>query len=137
MRLHPSLPPCRQRAGTIAQWPAGWTEKTGAGNIGEQMFNQMMPTLKKMIPNASDQFWNNFAKQINSKTIINKTIPIYQKHLSQKEIDAINDFYDTPAGKKLIAAQPHISKASMEIGQAWGQKIAEDAIKQFKASRSK
>jgi len=98
--------------------------KTGAGNMSIQMMNQMIPALKKMIPDAPDTFWKDIMAEVNPDSMENMVIPIYQKHFSEKDIKAINAFYDTPAGKKFIRVQPAIMQESMAIGQQWGRQLA-------------
>jgi len=107
-------------------------EKTGAGDMGVQAMNQMLPALKKILPDASKQFWTDFMAEVSGDDLVEMTIPIYQKHLSQEDIDAINAFYDTPAGQKLIKTQPLLVQESMAAGQVWGQKIAQDVINKYK-----
>ena len=107
--------------------------KTGSGDMGIQAMNQILPALKQMIPDAPEKFWQDFMAKFNPDDLINMTIPIYQKHLTQEDLDGINAFYDTPAGKNLIQAQPHIMKESMQVGQAWGQKVAQEVISQYEA----
>lgn len=109
--------------------------KTGAGDMSMQMMNQMLPALKQMIPDAPEQFWQDIMADVNADEIINMTVPIYQKHLSQADINAINDFYDSPAGKRLIQVQPVIMRESIVMGQAWGQKLAQDVMQKYQSSK--
>jgi len=108
-------------------------ERTGAGDIGVQMMNNMITALKKMIPDAPEKFWEDVTKEIDSDQIIALIIPVYQKHLTEKDIQEINAFYNTDAGKKLIKSQPAIMQESMVLGQQWGQQIARDIINKYKA----
>jgi uncharacterized protein len=110
--------------------------KTGAGDMSKQMMNQMLPALKQMIPDAPEQFWQDIMADVNADEIINMTVPIYQKHLSQADINAINDFYDSPAGKRLIQVQPVIMQESIVMGQAWGQKLAQDVMQKYQSSKN-
>lgn len=109
--------------------------KTGSGQMGIQAMKQMLPALKKMLPNAPEKFWQDFMAEVSPNDLVNMVIPIYQKHLTQKEIEAINAFYDTPAGRKLIRVQPYIVQESMAAGQAWGQKIAQKVITKYKKQK--
>jgi len=111
--------------------------KTGAGEMGVQVMNQMLPALKQLAPSASDEFWNEFMKEVNSDDLIDQIIPIYQKHLSQSDIDDINKFFDSAAGKRFIASQPAIMQESMVAGQAWGQAIAQKVMLKAQAGQSK
>lgn len=96
---------------------------SGAGALGEMMMSQMMPALKQSIPEATEEFWQDVAAEMNFDQLITSIIPVYQQHLSEEDIQAILEFYNTPAGKKLISSQPAIMQQSMQIGQQWGQSV--------------
>lgn len=106
-------------------------QRTGAAKLGHQMMSQMMPSMKKMIPNAPEKFWKDIMTEINSDKIIDLLIPIYQKHLTQSDIKAMNAFYDTPTGKKLMKVQPAIVQESMLVGQQWGQELAQKIMARY------
>lgn len=111
--------------------------KTGAGDLGVQVVNQLTPALKQMIPNAPDSFWADMTKEINADVLIEKIIPIYQKHFTEADIKSIIKFYDTTAGKNLIASLPIIQRETMMVGQQWGQEIAKKAMAKYQASQAK
>lgn len=98
-------------------------EISGAGEMGKMMLSQMMPALKQSIPDASEEFWQDVASEMNFDQLLSSIIPVYQQHLSEEDIQAILQFYTTPAGKKLISSQPLIMQQSMQIGQQWGQSV--------------
>ena len=104
-------------------------DKTKAGEAAVQMVNQMMPSMKMMAPGAPKTFWDEIEKEFNAESFIKLVIPIYQKHLTQEDINAINAFYDTPAGKHLIEKQGVIMQESMIAGQQWGEQVAGEVIK--------
>lgn len=106
-------------------------QTTGAENMAQQMASQIIPMLKKLVPEAPDSFWDDFFKEINAEQINELVIPIYQKYLTEQDVQAINAFYQSPAGQKLIRVQPQISKESMVAGQLWGQQIAQKVIKKY------
>lgn len=107
-------------------------ETTGAANMAKQMSVQIIPMLKKLVPEAPDSFWEDFFKEINAEQINELVIPIYQKYLTEQDVQAINAFYQSPVGQKLIRVQPQISKESMVAGQLWGQQIAQKVIQKYK-----
>ena len=109
--------------------------KTGAGELGVQAMNQMLPALKNLIPDAPEAFWDDYMAGFNPEDLIEMTVPIYQKYLTEDEIQAINAFYDTPAGKKLIRVQPNIMQESMMAGQQWGQAVAKDVMDKYRAEK--
>ena len=108
-------------------------QRSGAGDMGLQVMNQLVPALKQMAPDAPEEFWQNFMAEFSADELIQLTIPVYQKHLSQDDIDALNKFYDTAAGQNMIKAQPMIMQESMIIGQAWGQGIAKKVLEKYQA----
>lgn len=112
-------------------------EVTGAGDMGVQMMNQMLPALKQMIPDAPAEFWTDVMAEVDGNQIIELVIPVYQKYLSEEDVQAINAFYNTPAGKNLIQVQPAIIQESMMLGQEWGKGIAEKVITKYKAQAEK
>jgi uncharacterized protein len=61
--------------------------------------------------------------------LLDQIAGIYALNLTIEDMKALIVFYNTPAGKKLIAAQPMIQQQSMVLGQAWGQKLAVDVQK--------
>jgi len=46
--------------------------------------------------------------------------PIYQKYLTQKELEDVLAFYESPAGKKISDVTPNITKEAVLVGQNWG-----------------
>jgi len=94
--------------------------------------NQMLPSLKVMVPDAPDNFWREFMAGVNSDDLVEMIIPIYQKYLTEKDISELNKFYSSPVGKKLIRYQPIIMQESMTVGQRWGENIAKEVLKKYK-----
>ena len=107
-------------------------DKTQAGDMGIQVMNQMLPSLKVMVPDAPDNFWREFMAGVNSDDLVEMIIPIYQKYLTEKDISELNKFYSSPVGKKLIRYQPIIMQESMTVGQRWGENIAKEVLKKYK-----
>lgn len=103
-------------------------DKTGTGEMAVQAMNQMLPMIKQMVPDAPEAFWVEFQKEMNPNELVEMIIPIYQKHFSQEDIDAVNAFYDTKAGQNFIKSQPIIMQESMIAGQAWSQGIVQKVM---------
>ena len=97
---------------------------TGAGNTGVQMLGQ----LKKMMPGVSAAFWEKFLVDVNVDELTDLIAPIYRKHLTQEDVDAMVKFYATPTGKKLITKMPLIKRESVMVSQKWGQNVAYQLI---------
>lgn len=49
--------------------------------------------------------------------IIDAMVPIYQKHLSKSDLEAVIAFYSSPVGQKLLKEQPAMMAEGMQAGQ--------------------
>jgi hypothetical protein len=107
-------------------------ELTGSAQIGAQVFNQIIGSMKSSMPNVPERFWRELTQEARTQELINLVIPIYDRHLSQGELDDIIQFYETPSGKKLVAVLPAITQESMDVGQIWGKEIVERVTKKLK-----
>ena len=102
-----------------------------ANDVGQQMLEQILPSLKAMLPEATERFWKEFQDGIDTDQLLNQLIPIYQKYLSEKDVNDIINFYLTSAGKALLEHQPSIMKESMGISQQWGENISRAIILKY------
>ncbi len=105
---------------------------TGAGQIGVQVMQQMIAAFKQNLPKVPEKFWQDFLKQANPDELVDLIVPIYDKHLSLDEVRAIIQFYETPAGKKLVSILPQVTQESMAVGQEWGRDLANKVMTQIK-----
>lgn len=101
---------------------------TGAADLGAQMMAQMLPAMKQSMPDAPEAFWTEFQAQADFSVLMQRIIPIYQKHLTEEDVEAINQFYRSEAGQRLVKVQPQIMQESMMAGQTWGQEAAQKAM---------
>lgn len=111
-------------------------QNTGAAEIGTQIFNQMLPVMKSTIPAAPESFWDEVVAEMNVEEIIDLVVPIYQRHLSQEDVDAVADFYASPAGQRFLEAQPAILQESMAVGSAWGEEITRRIMEKYQAANT-
>jgi|SRR5208282_2156620 len=49
--------------------------------------------------------------------IIDAVVPIYQKHLTKSDLEAIIAFYSSPVGQRLLKEQPAMMAEGMQAGQ--------------------
>lgn len=55
-------------------------------------------------------------------------VEVYAAQFSAEDLRGLRGFYETPLGKRLIAAQPAIATQMFQFGSAWGQRTAQGAI---------
>jgi pyruvate-formate lyase-activating enzyme len=107
-------------------------ELSGAGKVGIQVINQMMTGYKSTYSHASQQFWDDFKKEVKAEDIVNLVIPVYEKHYSEQDIEQLIIFYKSPIGQKTIAVTPLITHESMIAGQKLGTEIGKKVIEKLK-----
>ena len=110
---------------------------TGAGNLGVQAMQNMLPAMKQLVPQAPESFWTDVMKEVDSDELITLIIPIYKRHFTEEEIQDTIKFYKSPAGRKMIQALPQVMQESMAVGQQWGEKLAQRVIAKAKAQKPK
>jgi hypothetical protein len=49
--------------------------------------------------------------------------PVYDRHFSLEELQAMTAFYRTPAGQKALRVLPQLTVESMQAGQQWMQSV--------------
>ena len=98
-------------------------ELTGAAKMGKQMMDQMMTQFRRM-PGLPEGFAEKFMEAAKPEDLVELIVPIYLKHVEERDLDATLEFFRTDSGKRWLAAQPAILQESVKVGQAWGQKLA-------------
>jgi hypothetical protein len=81
-----------------------------------------------MLKNVDDQaFAARFRAEAHKDDLVSRLIPVYAKHLNEADLDAAIAFYQTPAGKHMIAAQTVLPQESMAVTQEWGADLTRRA----------
>jgi len=109
----------------------------GTTKLTQQMTTQMMAMLKQSQPGVPEELWSRFEKKLDAREVIDLVIPVYDKHFSKEDIDGLTAFYESPLGQKVVRTLPQVSQESMEIGQAWGRRKAEEVLQELQQERSK
>ncbi len=91
----------------------------------DQMFNMF----KVQYPDISEETWLELKKEFDAASmddLVERMVPIYQKHLTLEGIQGVIAFYRTPVGQKYAEKTPLITQESMQIGQQWGMEIGKE-----------
>ena len=94
------------------------------GQMMQQMFTQMRnmnrELLKKKHPEMSDadlargdRESEDLIKNFPMDEMLNDMIPIYQRHFTKSDIDALIAFYSSPAGQKFLNETPAVTAETM------------------------
>ena len=62
---------------------------------------------------------------------------LYATHFTEPELKAILAFYQSPAGKKLLAEQPRIIDSSMSFAQNWANKLSDQVVDKMREELKK
>ena len=108
---------------------------TGSEKMVDQMMTQMISSMRTGMPQAPGDFWDKFCAKIKPRELMDQILPVYDKYYTLDDLKALNAFYSSPVGQKVMATLPQVMQESMQIGQAWGQKIAAEAVAEIEATK--
>lgn len=106
---------------------------TKAGELGLQAMRQGVAAQKQASPQIPEAFWSEFMKRFSVEQIEAMVLPVYERHFSAEELQALLNFFETPAGRAFLEKQPAIQQESMEAGQALGEKIGREVAQKLQA----
>ena len=92
----------------------------------QAMVPQMLKPFQTQSPNIPKEFWDSVNEELLNDVVNQMTemlTPIYQKYLTQKELEDVLAFYESPAGKKISDVTPKITSEAIQVGQNWGASI--------------
>jgi hypothetical protein len=86
-------------------------------------------TMKTRYPQMTEERLEQFdammeegIKDFPVDAIIDDLIPVYQKHLTRTDVRAMNVFYSSPTGQKLLREMPEMTSESMQLSYGRMQK---------------
>ena len=93
----------------------------------EEGFKQKVPhaTAEQLakVDAIADEVFNGFPID----ELLDAIVPIYQKHLTKSDLDAIIGFYSSPAGQRFIQEVPAMMSEAMQAGGEIGRRRMEEA----------
>jgi len=107
-------------------------EATNGVAMGKQVVSRMIEVLSKSSPTVPDTIWAEFENLVSWDSLTLMLVPVYQRYLSKDDIRSLIRFYESSAGKHLIAAQPLILQESMSIGQKMGEEVMTRIVTKLK-----
>jgi len=91
----------------------------------KKQVEEILKTMTDVLPKGTKQA---FIDPLDPDEMVKQVIPVYERYLSISELQAIIQFYKTPAGKKLLKAQPKIMEDSMVVMKVYVQKKLEESM---------
>ncbi len=101
---------------------------TGSDHLKSQVVAGMLPYIRQAMPFMPADVLDDFQARMMKADFETMAVQSYQKHLSTEDAAQLITFYETPAGKRVIAALPAILHETQEEGAQLGQKTMGDVI---------
>jgi hypothetical protein len=116
--------------------------------MGEHMSQSMDAVLDRQMPNVSVEERAKLKAEINAESketldqmlagdfvngVIEDMVPVYQRHFSKADMDAIVAFYLSPAGQHFVDAMPAVTAEGMAAMQPRMQAEMEKAMEKARA----
>ena len=77
--------------------------------VSQQMRSMEHDQIRKQQPNVTDEdiakvdaMSDEMLRQFSTEGLLDDMVPVYQKHLSKADVDAMVGFYSTPTGQKIL-----------------------------------
>ena len=103
--------------------------------VAKQQRAMMHEVIKKRSPQITDrelakldQLTSDVMKDMPLDSLLDDMIPVYQKHLSRSDVDAMNVFYSSPTGQKLLHEMPAMTAESMQAAGPHMQAIMDKVM---------
>ena len=104
-------------------------------SVAAQQRQIMHDSLRRQVPRVSpaeyarlDQFMADIMKELPVDGMIDDMIPVYQKHLNKGDVAAMDAFYSSATGQKLLREMPAMTAESMQAANPHMQAMMEKVM---------
>jgi hypothetical protein len=73
-------------------------------------------------------FFEKFESKLDINVMVDLSIPVYDKYLSDADIRGMIDFYSTPLGKRMVQVLPQLMRECAERGRTWGEGVGRESM---------
>jgi len=108
--------------------------------IAKQQRAIIHDNLKRQTPRISpedlarlDQFTSDIMKDLPVDGMLDDMVPVYQRHLTRSDVDAMSAFYSSPTGQKLLREMPAMTNESMQAAYPRIQALMDRVVERAKA----
>ena len=99
------------------------------------LFLQQDPGLQKDLNEVAANLRTEYAPRISEVT--DQLAKLYATTFTEQELKEVVAFYQTPAGKKLLVAQPQVAEQSMRFAQDWAKKLSDEIVAKMREQMKK
>jgi uncharacterized protein len=105
---------------------------TGTNTVKREMMDGLLPHLKEMMPYMPADVLEDLEQSMAVADFEGAMVRSFQRHLSTEEAAAIIGFYQSPAGKHMIAVMPSVLNEGQDAGAQLGQQVMLEVIGRHK-----
>jgi hypothetical protein len=97
----------------------------------------MFEQFQKIATDVPEGFWDEILDILveNLDEFVEMLIPIYDRHFSAEDIEALIAFYESPVGQRYIEKQGTVQQEAMIAGQRWGEQMAEVVLERLESQK--
>lgn len=117
-------------------------------SVAKQQRTMVRESMKKRFPsiteaelNHMDEYTSEVLKEMPFDGMLDDMIPVYQRHLTKGDIDAMSAFYASPTGQKMLREMPAMTTESMQAAspriQAMMEKVMDRVEKMTREEHEK
>lgn len=101
---------------------------TNSTDVKRQMMENLLPLMQEMMPYMPDNVLADFRHSLEIADFDAVLVRTFQARLSEQDAKEIIAFYQSPAGKHMLALMPQIQNDWQAAGEALGQQVMLDVI---------
>jgi uncharacterized protein len=91
--------------------------------MAQENLKRRLPELTEKDLDRLNQLTDRIWSQMDFDGMIDDMVPVYQRHLTKADVSAMEAFYETPTGQKLLREQPVMTAEAMQAMQPRMEKI--------------
>lgn len=105
---------------------------TGTDTVKREMLDGLLPHMKQMMPYMPADVVEDLRRSLGTTDFEGAMVRSFQQHLSAEDAAEIIAFYQSPAGKRMIAVMPNILDEGREAGSELGQQVTLEVVQRHK-----
>ena len=94
--------------------------------------DSLTPKGVSQLQSMMDDMIEDIYKDYPIEAIMQDMIPVYQKHLTESDVNDLIAFYSSPVGQKILRELPTIISETMQVSSARLQPVMEEAANRLK-----
>jgi uncharacterized protein len=108
-------------------------ELTEVSKLGDNISSAMVVRVREVMGRAipadqlgkfMDEFTPKYTASAPTSAVTDAIVPIYAKHFSMEDVQALTKFYETPLGQRVVKSMPDVAEESQAAGARLDQKAA-------------